>query len=136
MARFMLAAARPATRTHLALEAELHVVRGELVAVVEGLAGPQEEGPGEAVGRELPPLGDAGTDAALLEIEADQRIVHDRLVDGVARPAFEIGSSVWAPSDSTAKTSVPFWSWALKRRAIAATTKATASAMAPRICGT
>jgi hypothetical protein len=77
------------TRSHLALEAELDVVSGEFVAVVEGLAGPQEEGPAEAVGREFPTLGNAGTDAALLEIEADQRIVHDRLVNGVAWPAFE-----------------------------------------------
>src|SRR4029450_5931810 len=69
-------------RPHLAFEAELDVVGGELVAVMEGLAGPDEEGPAEAVGRELPTLGDAGTDAALLEIETDQRGVPDRLVDG------------------------------------------------------
>ena len=40
-------------------------------------------------GDELPAFGDAGTDAALLEVEADQRVVHHRLVDGVARPSFE-----------------------------------------------
>jgi hypothetical protein len=77
------------TRPHLPLEAELDVVRRQLVTVVEGLAGPDEEGPGQAVGRHFPTFGDAGTDTAFLEIEADQRIVHDRLVDGVARPAFE-----------------------------------------------
>jgi hypothetical protein len=77
------------TRPHLALEAELDVVRGQLVTVVEGLAGPDEEGPGQAVGRHFPTFSDAGTDAAFLEIEADQRIVHDRLVDSVARPALE-----------------------------------------------
>ena len=76
-------------RAHLALEAELHVVRGELVAVVERLAGPQIEGPGQAVGRELPAFGDAGADAAFFEVEADQRVVHHRLVDRIARPAFE-----------------------------------------------
>ena len=47
------------------------------------------EGPGQAVGRELPAFGDAGADAALLEVEADQRVVHHRLVDRVARPPFE-----------------------------------------------
>ena len=41
-------------RAHLALEAELHVVRGELVAVVECLAGPEMEGPGQAVVRRAP----------------------------------------------------------------------------------
>ena len=40
-------------------------------------------------GDELPSFGDAGADAAFLEVEADQRVVHHRLVDGVARPAFE-----------------------------------------------
>ena len=47
------------------------------------------EGPGQAVGRQLPLLGDAGADAAFREVEADQRVVHHRLVDRVARPAFE-----------------------------------------------
>ena len=76
-------------RAHLALEAELHVLGRELVAVVERLAGPQMEGPRHAVGRELPAFGDAGADAAFFEVEADQRIVHHRLVDRIARPAFE-----------------------------------------------
>ena len=76
-------------RAHLALEAELDVLGRELVAVVEGLAGPEMEGPGHAVGRELPAFGDAGADAAFCEVEADQRVVHDRLVDRVARPPFE-----------------------------------------------
>ena len=76
-------------RAHLALEAELHVLGGELVAVVERLAGPEIEGPRQAVGRELPAFGDAGADAAFFEVEADQRIVHHRLVDSVARPPFE-----------------------------------------------
>ena len=76
-------------RPHLAFEAELDVVRGELVAVVKGLAGANEEGPGQAVGRELPAFGDAGPDPALLQVEPDQRVVHHRLVDGIARPALE-----------------------------------------------
>jgi hypothetical protein len=53
------------------------------------LAGPEIEGPGEAVGGELPAFGDAGADAAFLEVEADQRVVHHRLVDRIARPPFE-----------------------------------------------
>ena len=56
---------------------------------MEGLVRPDEEGPAQAIGRHFPAFGDTGADAALLEIEADQRVVHDRLVDGVARPAFE-----------------------------------------------
>src|SRR6185437_12055135 len=57
-------------RPHLALEAELHVVGGELVAVVEGLARPDVEGPGEAVRGEFPAFGDTRADPALLEVEA------------------------------------------------------------------
>ena len=70
-------------RGHDPLEAELHVVRGEGVAVVEALALAEVEGPALAVGRELPALGDAGPDPALLEVEADQRVPHGRVIVGV-----------------------------------------------------
>jgi hypothetical protein len=56
---------------------------------VERLAGPEIEGPRQAVGREFPAFSDAGADAAFFEVEADERVVHDRLVDRVARPTFE-----------------------------------------------
>ena len=59
-------------RRHLALQAELHVVCGERIAIVELLPGADVEGPGQTVLGHLPALGHAGPDAALLEIEADE----------------------------------------------------------------
>ena len=56
---------------------------------MEFLAGTQMEGPGRSVLGQLPALRDAGTDAAFLQIEPDQGIIHRRLVDRIARPSFQ-----------------------------------------------
>src|SRR6267142_3161859 len=55
---------------HDALEAELHVLRGDRIAVVKAQPLAQIEGPALAVGGLLPALGDAGADAAVLEVES------------------------------------------------------------------
>ena len=47
------------------------------------------ERPRQAVRRELPAFGDSRPDATFRDVEAHQRVVHGRLVDRVARPAFE-----------------------------------------------
>ena len=78
-------ARRDRLRRHDALEAELHVLRGDRVAVVEALALAEVEGPALAVRGELPALGDARADAAVLEIEADQRVPDRRLIVRVRR---------------------------------------------------
>ena len=77
-------------RAHLALEAELHVVRGELVAVVEGLAGPemkkvQARPSGDSSQRSATP----GPTPPFSRSKPTSESYIDRLVDGVARPAFE-----------------------------------------------
>src|SRR5439155_21458446 len=78
-------ARRDRLRRHDPLEAELHVLRGDRVAVVEALALAEVEGPALAVGGELPALGDARADAAVLEIETDQRVPDRRLIVRVRR---------------------------------------------------
>src|SRR4029078_1931880 len=69
--------------------AELNVVRGEWIAIVEHLAGAQEEGPGQTVLGHDPALGIARSHSALLEIESDEAVIHDGLVDGVARTSLQ-----------------------------------------------
>ena len=64
-------------------------MRGQRIAVVEVLAGAQVEGPGQPVLGHDPALGNARSHTALLEIEADEAVIHGGLVDGVARASFE-----------------------------------------------
>ena len=51
--------------------------------------GAHVEGPGQPVIGQLPFLRHAGTDAALLDIEPDQRVVHRRLIHRIARPPLQ-----------------------------------------------
>jgi hypothetical protein len=53
-------------------------VAGEGIAVVELEPLAEVEGPALSVGGALPALGDAGTNPALVEIEADQRVPDGR----------------------------------------------------------
>ena len=69
---------------HGAVEGEDHVLGGEGGAVVEGDAGAQVEHPGEAVGGDLPALGQGRLDRAVVGEagEALEDVGVDHLVDG------------------------------------------------------
>src|SRR5262249_19080936 len=62
---------------------------GKWIAVVERLAGPQMEDPGQPVLGHDPALGNAGSNTALCKVEPDKAVIHCGLVDGVARAPFE-----------------------------------------------